>query len=61
MKVTEDSICLRCEHFWHECGDQMQQVEYACFEKCSNPDVSIQDKFENECVVNECAGFILEI
>ncbi len=61
MKVNTESICLKCEHFWHECGDPMQQVEYACFETCSNPNENIQDKFENECEINECDGFTLEI
>ncbi|PYY28239.1 hypothetical protein PIL02S_03385 [Paenibacillus illinoisensis] len=58
MRVNTDSICLKCEHFWHECGDNMQQDVYECHETCNSPDEGIQQNFEDNYEIIECKGFI---
>lgn len=60
MKVNTGSVCLKCKHFWHECGDAMQQNVYECYETCSNPDDDIQQTFENSYEINECIGFSID-
>ncbi|MFE6075662.1 hypothetical protein ACFVQB_14415 [Paenibacillus sp. NPDC057886] len=57
MKVNTDSICIKCKHFWHECGDPMQQDVYECYETCGNPDEIIRRAFEDTYEINECKGF----
>ncbi|QNR65431.1 hypothetical protein IAQ67_16180 [Paenibacillus peoriae] len=57
IKVNTNSICLKCTHFWHECGDTVQQDEYECIETCSNSDEAIQEFFEDEHEIKDCRGF----
>lgn len=52
-----DSICGDCKHFEHECYVPMGEDDYGCNEYCQSKIEEVRERFYDEEVIIECAGF----